>query len=205
MNFVCPKPAALTTIDKVTCPENYGQIQRLVFQRAGYTFDAPATDILLLASWTPLIAAVDGTKVVSTPFIEGFTIGQSEPITTGGGDNSTVDGVEIIEGSGPITAGGTFRGVPASIIAKLRLLMGEAINPGDLVMYMINQYGKIICTEVAVGDKYTGIPLVSLFVPNAGNEGLNTRDASNFRFSLVDGWRDSCVILTPGFNAKTAL
>lgn len=216
MDFVCPRPGALTTVVRQTCPENFGQIQRIIFQRSGYVFDDqadPVTDIKLLASWTPLFAANGNTKVVSTPYVENFIIPVAEPITTGGGDNTTVDGIEIIEGAGPITATGTFSGVPSYIIRQLKKLMGEAINPGDLVCYFLNQYGKIIASDTVPSDvapftpsgKYTGFPLTSLFIPNPGNQGLNTRDQSNFRFSLVEGWRDAAVIITPGFNVKTQL
>jgi hypothetical protein len=202
MNCVCPKPAALTTVAKVTCKENLYQIQRVIIQRAGFQFDAPATDIKLLASWTPLFIAADDTKVISTPYIEGLVIPTSEPVTEGGGDNSTIDGREIVLGGGPITVTGMIAEAPASVIEALQKIACEV----DLVGYFINQYGNIICREVTAGDKYEGIPIYSPFISDAGNEGLNTRDKATIRFALDYGWRTKLAILTPtDFNAKTAL
>lgn len=202
MNCVCPAPAALTTVAKVTCKENLYQIQRVLIQRAGYEFDAPATDIKLIASWTPLFAAVAGTKVISTPYLEDFKIPRSEKQVEGGGTNETIDGREIVLGGGPITVTALIAEAPASVIKALKAIMCEV----DLVAYFINQNGNIICKEVTAGDKYTGIPIYSPWINDAGNDGLNTRDKADFSFSLDYGWRDTIAILTPtDFNAKTAL
>jgi hypothetical protein len=199
MDCTCPKPAALTTVAKVTCKENLGQIQRWIFQRAGFTFDADAL-ITALASWTPLFAAVGDTKIVSTPLIENFVIPRAEAITEGGGDNTTIDGKEIVLGAGAITATGVIAEAPESVIEALKELMCET----DLVAYGINQYGRIIAKEVAE-DEYTGIPISSLFVSDSDSKGLNTRDQADIRFALDYGWRAGVKIITPNFNAKTAL
>jgi hypothetical protein len=203
MDCACPKPAALTTVDKVTCKESFGQIQRVILQRAGYTFDAPGTDIKLLATWTALFAAVADTKVISTPYLENFIIPRPEPIKEGGGDNTTIDGMEIIMGAGPVTVTADISECPASVIAQLKAVICEV---GPLAAIFINQYGKIICNQVTVGDKWNGFPIYSPFVTDADNQGLNKRDKALFTFSMAYGWRDAAVILTPtDFNAKTAL
>ena len=74
----CPVGASINNIPLSDCPEDFGQIQKLILQRvfsSGTTKNkfstlsgAGAPD--LLASWTPLLAAADGTKVVQTPFIQ---------------------------------------------------------------------------------------------------------------------------------------
>ena len=70
----CPAAAAITTIPNVTCPENFGQIQKVAFQRlqkasgARNSFTTTA-DIKLKASWTSLLTAEDGSKVVISPYI----------------------------------------------------------------------------------------------------------------------------------------
>jgi hypothetical protein len=207
MEVACPKPTALTTVEKLTCNENFGQIQRLLIQRAGFTFTAPASDIALLASWTPLFIAVGDTKVISTPYLENFIIPRAEKISEGGGDNTTIDGREITLGAGAITASGVFAGVPAAIVKQLKAILLEA--DGSLVAYPINQYGKIIgiaLDPLNPGDEVTGIPIYSPWVSDMGNDGLNTRDKGDFSIALDYGWRDDIVIITPtDFNAKTAL
>jgi hypothetical protein len=204
MDCTCPKPAALTTIAKVLCKENFGQIQRLLFQRRGFQFDAaadPVRPITALASWTPLFAAVGDTKVVSSPMIENFVIPRAEAITEGGGDNTTIDGKEIVLGAGAITPTGIIAEAPSSVIEAIKELMCET----DLVFYFINQYGKIGAKKIETGV-YEGIPLSSLFVSDADNKGLNTRDQADLRFALDYGWRAGVELITPAdFNAKTDL
>lgn len=208
MDCLCPRPAALTTVNRVTCPENLGQIQRIAIRRAvsAAAFDAATNDIETLASWTALLEAADDTKIVITPYLENFIIPQAEPITRGGGDNTTVDGVQKVLGAGAITATGNLVGVPVEIIEQLRELMCEP----ELEVFLFNQYGRIICRnadpEAAPGaEKYRGIPIQSFFVPFPGNNGLNTEDESILRFSFAEDWAKNRVIITPDFNLKTAL
>lgn len=203
----CPAPASLTTILKLTCKENLGQIQRFLFQRAGFVFDTeadPVTDIMLLASWTPLFAAVNATKVVSTPYVENFVIPRTEAVTEGGGDNSTLDGVEIIVGANAVRGIGQIAETPSNIIMQVRKLMCEP----DLVVFMLNQWGQIIGRNQlpgTPGQEVIGIPVRSLFTSDSDNNGLNTRDKADFSFGLEYGWRDNLAVITPAFNAKTLL
>lgn len=211
MDCICPRPAALKTVNRVTCPENLGQIQRLMFQRSGYVFDSeadPTTDITLLASWTPLLTAAAGTKVVITPYIDNLVIPQAEAITRGGNDNTTLNGVEQILGYGGITATGMFTSVPVAIIEQLRDLMCEP----DLVVYMINQYGRIVCQSVvqpvpAAPTQFTGIPIqpqtFGVSYPDA--KGFATLDEAGLRFGLSEDWAKGRVVITPAFNIKTQL
>jgi hypothetical protein len=206
MDCVCPKPTALTTVERVTCRESLGQIQRFIFQRPGFHFDAdadPTKDITLLASWTPLWVAAGDTKIVSTPLLENVIIPKPEKISEGGGDNTTIDGREIVLGAGAITATGSLAEVPGKIIKQLKALMCE-----ELVAFGVNQFGKIIgiANDLATpADDVIGIPVYTLWVSDAGNDGLNTRDKADISFALDYGWRDDLVIVTPAFNAKTQL
>ncbi len=207
MEIICPRPAALPTVNKVSCPENLGQIQRFLFQRAGFVFDSTgSTDIKLLASWTPLFIATGDTKVVSTPVMANVVIPRGEAKVEGGGDNTTIDGVELVVGVGPITLTGDLISVPAKVIKQLKSLFGEE----NLVVYMINQYGEIIAHDndpAATGTLVTGLQISGrVFASDAGNEGLNTLDKATLRFSFAEGWRDQLVkVKGTDFNAKTGL
>lgn len=204
MNCVCPAPAALPTILRIACNQKIGQVQRLIFQRAGFTFDTLTDDIKTLASWTPLLTAVDSTKVVITPFVEGFVIPESEPITEGGGDNSTIDGVEIVLDGAGVTATGQIAGAPGAIMKPIRDLMCET----NLVVYLITQYGKIIGRDLeplTPGSKVTGIPIQAFYASNPGLQGLGTRDKATIRFGMAADWADDMAIITPTFNVKTEL
>ncbi len=204
---VCPAPAALTTVLKVTCKENLGQIQRFIFQRIadGNIFAPGALGLATaLASWDPLWAAIDDTKIVSSPYFENFVIPRTEAVTEGGGDNTTLDGIEMVIGANAATALGQIAETPSKILAQLRKLMCEP----NLMVYMINQWGQIIGRDTAPetpGTSVTGIPVRSVFLSDADNNGLNTRDKADFRFGLEYGWRDNLAIVTPAFNAKLEL
>jgi hypothetical protein len=206
----CPAPAALTTILRALCKENLGQLQRFIFQRAGYVFDAGGgvpNPITALASWTPLFAAVANTKVVSTPYVENFVIPRTEAATEGGGDNTTIDGIEIIVGANAVRGIGQIAETPSAIIMQIRKLMCEP----DLVWYAVNNFGAIIAKDLNPAEvdpdakQYGGLSLRSAFVSDADNNGLNTRDKADFSFGLEYGWRDNIAIVTPAFNAKTSL
>jgi len=205
---VCPKPESLTDVLRATCKENLGQIQRFIFQREGLDNRFAVGELGLitaLASWTPLWIAEDDTKIVSSPYVENFVIPRTEAATEGGGDNSTIDGIEIVIGANAATAIGQIAETPSSILAALRKLMCEPF----LTVYMVNQYGQVIGRDLvpaSPGTDVTGIPIQSFFVSDADNNGLNTRDKADFRFGLPFGWRDNLAITKPvGFNAKTQL
>lgn len=205
---VCPKPASLSDVLRATCKENLGQIQRFIFQRQadGNDFTVGTLGLInLLASWTPLWIAADDTKVVSSPYVENFVIPRTEKAVEGGGDNTTIDGIEIVVGANAVTALGQIAETPSSILKALRKLMCEV----DLQVYMINQYGQIIGRDLipaSPGTSVVGIPIQSFFVSDADNNGLNTRDKADFSFGLPFGWRDDLAIVKPtAFNAKTQL
>lgn len=206
---VCPKPTSLSDVLRATCKENLGQIQRFIFQRSDAVDNVFVVGKLglinVLASWTPLWIATDDTKVVSSPYVENFVIPKTEAATEGGGDNSTIDGIEIVVGANAATAIGQIAETPSAILASLRKLMCEV----DLTVYMVNQFGQIIGRDLlpnAPGTSVIGVPIQSFFVSDAGNDGLNTRDKADFRFGLPYGWRDNLAIVKPtAFNAKTQL
>ena len=64
----CPANAALTTIPAQGCAQSFGQIQKVAFQRlqtsAGEKNSFTIEDMPILANWTDLMAAADGTKIV---------------------------------------------------------------------------------------------------------------------------------------------
>jgi hypothetical protein len=209
---VCPAPAALTAILRLLCKENFLQLQRFIIQRAGYIFDGDTetspNPITALSSWTPLFAASADTKVVSTPYVENVVIPRTEAATEGGGDNTTIDGIEIIVGANAVRMTGQIAETPSSILKAVRKLMCEP----NLVWYGINSAGQIIAKDLdttivaAQSAKiYGGLPLQSPFVSDADSNGLNTRDKADFSFGLPYGWRDDVAIITPAFDAKVSL
>lgn len=206
MDCNCPEPTALTEITAEACGVNLKQIQRLAYQRiSGDHFndgDIPATDITLLADWQAKISAVDEEKIVITPLIGGDpTIESGEAITTGGGDNSTLNGVEEVEGVNPSSFSCIFKSLSSTVEAELKELTCEM----NLVVYLFLQGGLIACVEVTATE-HDGFPLQSIFTSDRNNEGFGTKDFVNHTFQLAPGWSDSLVVITPAdFNPLTDL
>ena len=128
----CPQSAALQTIPANGCPESFGQIQKVAFQRISkdsgeknaFTSDAA---IGLKASWTALMAANDSTKVVISPYIQAPTTEAGAARTFGGG-NETLGGVEQVIGREPTAFTGVIRSVAQSVIKAMKSLQCEATN-----------------------------------------------------------------------------
>ena len=194
----CPKGASLTEIPvDADCQTNLEQVQKLLFQRPGYQFDttagAGATDPATKADWLALIAAVDDTKVVVTPLIKGEpVITPGEAITNGGGDNSTLNGVEEFNGVNPSVFTGLFK----SLASATKRAMVE-LECEDLVVYMVNQYNQIIANEIAPGI-FEGFPVpAGFFLSDRGNNGFGTKDTFAVRFSLAPRWDNYLAIVEP--------
>ena len=68
----CPAGAALPQVPNASCPQDFGQTQKIIFQRIFKTAGTKnsftsSANIKQLASWTSLFTANDGTKCVITP------------------------------------------------------------------------------------------------------------------------------------------
>lgn len=206
----CPAATAITTIPAVTCGENFGQIQKVAFQRlqkadgTKNSFSSTAS-ILLKASWTALMAAADGSKVVVSPYIEAPT---SEPgaARTFGGGNETLGGVEEVLGAEPTAFSAVLRRMPQNVIKIMKELMCEA-NAGNLGVFLFNENGQI----EAIQDKttpttYYPIPIRSLFISDKGHGGLENPDSNNISWQFAPNYSDDLAIVTPtDFNPLTDL
>ena len=85
----CPAATAMVSVPNASCPQDFGQIQKLIFQRVystGATKNSMTlTNALLKATWTALFSATGGTKMVITPYVEAPTADGGDPVTFGGG------------------------------------------------------------------------------------------------------------------------
>lgn len=202
---ICPPPAALTTIPNQNCPENLGQIQKVVFQRQGFVFNTagvtpnPIDD---LDSWTDILSAVDSTKAVVTPFMDGGAeITAAEAITEGGGDNTTLDGQEIVTGETNPLFTGNFRNLSHLVLAAMRTLRCE-----KLVAYFINEFDQIISKSIDANVTNVGVPIYAYYVGSPANTGKNQDEKTAMRFGLLADWRSTISIIKPTtFSPKTQI
>lgn len=209
MICTCPAATALTTITAVTCPENFGQIQKVAFQRlvaSGVKNAFTTTNkIDVLASWTTFKSANDSTKIVVSPYINAPTIEAGEARTFGGG-NDTLGGIEEILGANPTSFSAVLRKMPAATIRDLKKLMCEA-DAGNLGVYLFDENGMIgAIQDGTTPTTYYPIPVRSLFVGDKSLGGFEAPDSNTISWSFLPNWSDYLAKVAPtDFNPLTDL
>lgn len=205
----CPLGASLPDVPLYDCPDSFGQLQKVVFQRlesaAGEknAFEKTESNITKKASWTPLLEATDGTKVVVSPYITAPTTEAGAARTYGGG-NDTVGGVEINIGREPTAFSGTLLQEHQSTVKALKELQCE----GSLGIYLIDENGEIgaIADNPDEPAHYYPIPIYGLFVGDKNLGGLEAPDSNAISWKFMPNWSDNLVRVKPeDFNALTDL
>lgn len=208
----CPAAAALTTIPAVTCAENFGQIQKVAFQRlrkadgTKNSFTTGATTAIdKKAAWTAAMAAADGGKIVVSPYIQAPTAEPGGARTFGGG-NDTLGGVEIVIGREATAFTGVMRSVPQSVIKAMKALQCEAMAD-NLGVFLFDENGAIAAIQDATtATTYYPIPIRSLFVSDKGFGGLESPDSNNIQWAFPPNYSDQLAIAIPSdFNPLTDL
>ena len=205
----CPLGASLPDIPAITCPESFGQVQKVAFQRlytdAGarnsFTTAEPITE---LESWTTLLSADDSTKVVISPYIQAPTAEGGAARTFGGG-NETLGGVEEIIGREPTPFTGAIRKAPQSVIKALKELQCESWAD-NLGVYLFDENGAIGAIQDAdTATTHYPIPIRSLFIGDKTLGGLEAPDSNAIQWSFLPNWSDDLAIVAPEFNPLTEL
>ena len=206
----CPAAAAIATIPNVTCPENFGQIQKVAFQRlrkADGTRNSFITTaaITLKASWTALLAAADGSKVVVSPYINAPADSGGDARMTSGG-NDDLGGVPQVLGGNPVQFDGQMRSVPQSVIKLMKELQCEA-NAGNLGVYLFDENGKIeALQDQTTATTYYPIPIRALFIGSKIHGNFDAKDSNAISWQYPDNYSDDLTIVTPtDFNPLTDL
>ena len=206
----CPANSAITTIPAVTCPENFGQIQKVAFQRlrkADGTKNSftTAASILLLASWTALLAATDGSKIVVSPYVNAPADSGGDARRSSGG-NDDLGGMSEVLGGNPVQFDGSLRSVPQSIIKTMKELQCEA-NVGNLGVFLFDENGKIeAIQDQTTQTTYYPIPIRSLFIGSKIHGNFDAKDSNAISWMYPDNYSDNLVIVSPtDFNPLTDL
>ena len=201
----CPRGAALPDIPAVTCPESFGQIQKVAFVRL-YKTDGTknkfvtASDIKLKASWTPLLTAADDTKVIISPYIQAPTAEAGAARTFGGG-NDTLGGIEEIIGREATPFTGVIRKAPQTVIKALKDLQCESIG-----VYLFDENGAIGAIAGTTEGDYFPIPIRSFFVGDKTLGGFEAPDSNAIQWSFLPNWSDDLKLIAPtDFNPLTDL
>lgn len=204
LNCGCPAGASLQDISVQACNEGVGQIQKILFQRvyaSAGTLNTIANP-LLKASWTPLLAANDGTKVIVSPYVQGPTVEPGAARTFGGG-NETLGGIEIVVGREPTTFASKIYDSAQVTMKKLKAFMCEEIG-----VWFIDENGKIIAKadNADTPTTYYPFPVRKFFVGDKKMGGIDEPDSNALEFNLPPNWSDNLKVLTPtDFNPLTEL
>lgn len=192
------------------CPESFGQIQKVAFQRLykstgeknSFKTDA---GIEKKASWTPLLSAEDDTKIVISPYIQAPTAEAGAARTFGGG-NETLGGVEEIVGREPTPFTGVMRKLPQKIIKALKELQCESWGD-NLGVYLFDENGAIGAIQDAnTATIHYPIPIRSLFIGDKTLGGYEAPDSNNIQWAFLPNWSDDLAIIVPeDFNPITDL
>ena len=200
----CPAGAALPSVPNASCPQDFGQVQKIIFQRIFKTAGTKnsftqSASIKQLSSWTALFSASDGTKCVITPYVEAPTADGGDAITFGGG-NDTVGGTTKVIGRNPVNMSFVMRQMTQDVIKALKGLQCE----DELGVYLVNGDGQILAISSAE-NTYTPIPIRSLFISDLKLMGLDNPDENALSFSFLPNWSDDAKVVTPDFNPLTDL
>lgn len=192
------------------CPESFGQIQKVAFQRLykstgeknSFKTDA---GIEKKASWTPLLSVEDDTKIVISPYIQAPTAEAGAARTFGGG-NETLGGVEEIVGREPTPFTGVMRKLPQKIIKALKELQCESWGD-NLGVYLFDENGAIGAIQDAkTATTHYPIPIRSLFIGDKTLGGYEAPDSNNIQWAFLPNWSDDLAFIVPeDFNPLTDL
>lgn len=205
----CPAANALETIPVVNCPENFGQIQKVAFQRltkadgTKNNFSATAA-ITTKASWTALLAAADSSKIVVSPYINAPADSGGDARMSSGG-NDDLGGIPEVLGGEPVQFTGSMRSVPQSVIKAMKELQCEA-NAGNLGVYLFDENGKIEAIKGETDGTYFPIPIRALFIGSKIHGNWDAKDSNAISWYYMDNYSDDLAIVTPAdFNPLTDL
>ena len=216
--ITCPCPGApyLPDIPCVKCPERFGQIQKVAFQRLTADngqrnkFSNTAGWDLIddIANWQSAMTSVNSAKIVISPYIYSPTQEAGAPRTFGGG-NDSLGGVEEIIGREPSAFTGSLRNIPQVVVKWLKYLQCES-EAGNLGVYLIDENGNVEGLTDPNATSNTGyiypIPIRAFFVGDKVHGGIDNPDTNAIQWSFLPNYSDDLKIFkVTTFNPLTDL
>ena len=185
----CPAPTAIASAVTVLnpCPDDVGQIQKMIFWRRGQSIVSLATAIIS-TTWTTLLAAADATKAIPTPFLANVELPPSEPREFGGG-NETRWGAPIRKGGATVPVTASIYQWDQDTITALKKLRCESLD-----VLFVNESNQIVYSDA--GGVFAGfqVAIGSFFVSDKGFGGLDDADSNVLMFNLKPNWSDTLEI-----------
>ncbi len=188
----CPVPTAIESVVTTLnpCRSDVGQIQKMVFWRKGNSIGTVGTatgGTGVSTTWTALLAAVDDTKAVVTPFLGNPELPKSEPREFGGG-NETRDGITIKKGGQSVPFSADMYMEDQDVITALKQLECESLE-----VIFINESNQFIYSDTST---FSGFPVSigSMYVSDKGIGGYSDPDVNGIQFMLAPNWSNTLEI-----------
>lgn len=188
-----------------SCPESFGQTQRVIFQKlrtAGVlnSITIGTDDPALLATWQAKIALATDEKMVVSPIFGDPNMPDAEARTFGSG-NQVPNGVPINLGdSTPTFAARMYAKKQSTIIKKMKKL------PSTIGVYLVDHLGRIAGKVSEDGTKLYPFPVFNLFVGSKKLGGFDEADSNIMNWAFNANWSDDFYIVEDqAFNAVTDL
>lgn len=192
--------AALVSLAATTTRQNFGEVYRVIFQRRlnGTTlneFVIATTDPKLKASWAALIAAADNTKVVFSPYTEGYDAPAGAAIKFGG-TGQTLGGIQRNTGKEPTNVKGMFYGLFQSTVCEL-----DKLRRDDVSVFLVNECGDIagVSDDPTNPTTLKGFPISrGTFFIGDKTHGKQAEDDSNaFEWTFKPNWSKNFTVIAP--------
>lgn len=204
---VCPVPSEITDIPVPTCIEDFGQITKLLLQRR-YSTGTTENSLTIgtnnpnvLATWTTLLTAADGTKVQGSPQIDNSDLSGAEAVTYGGGD-ATAFGVSKVIAQNPASFTGEIHQVRQDVIDALKDYQSEILS-----VYLVNEFGQIagVTDDITTPTTFKGFPIAkgTFFVSDKNGGKRESPDMNMIQNQFLPNWSDKFYVVNPtDFNGN---
>ena len=187
----CPNAATLESIADFTCPIDFSEIAKLIFNRKRIfqKSDVPPvteTDIITLAEWVDTLAAVDDTKSLVTPIVDDIENEPGAPIV----EELTIR--NVVTGFEPTVFTGFLSGAPQTTVASFKKLTCEK----TLYVYFVDNDGNIIYNLNGTVPEGFKLSNNSFFMQDLELK-KRTTNKNRLGFQLEPGWSDGAKKATP--------
>lgn len=196
----CSPSTAIQSLTPTTTRQNFGEVHRVIFQRRLNgtilnEFDIGVNDPKLKGAWTDLKVALDATKVVFSPYTEGYEAPAGNAIKFGG-TGQTLGGIQRNVGKEPTNVKGMFYGLWQSTVAEL-----DKLNCDDISVFLVNECGHIagLSDNPTSPTKFRGFPIaIGTFFLGDKTHGKQAEDDSNaFEWVFKPNWSKNFTVIAP--------
>lgn len=203
----CPPASEITDIPVPGCLRDFGQITKAILQRrysSGTTQNSmtiSSTNPNVLATWTALLGASDGTKVQTTPQLDNSNLVSGEPEVYGGGD-ATAFGLQKITAKNPSSFTAELHAQRQDVVDALDDYTGEIAS-----VYFINEFGHIagLADSLTSPTTFKGFPIAPLtfFISDLEGGKRNSPDMNKIQWQFFPGWSKFFHVVVPtDFNGN---